>query len=259
MSPTIASSPVSSLTSRSTACRGSSPWSRPPPGRVHSSSVVMCGESRDSRIMSSRRITAYAATRCRFGRLLPGPTSGNPAVEVRGATATDPEPRQACPAAGGPHVGATALRGTVSSPRASARSGAFPPRWAGYHGAYSPGAGRCSGSCWISSSIPVRVAPSSRVQAVRSSPGAAVIGLPKRRSLRRPGSSPDRVPAVDLPAHRVDPVDPPLDDGHDRRTGLPGERRDAGHQRADGVREEMPASGNIPTALPSRSSRRAFR
>ena len=60
------SRPVSSCTSRTTASRGSSPWSSPPPGRVHSSSLVSRLARRLSRMWSSRRMTAYAATRCTF-------------------------------------------------------------------------------------------------------------------------------------------------------------------------------------------------
>ena len=57
-SPIMASSPVSSCTSRTTASRGSSPNSTPPPGSVHSGDSLSHGASRQSRTIPSRTITA---------------------------------------------------------------------------------------------------------------------------------------------------------------------------------------------------------
>ena len=134
------SSPVSSCTSRTTASRGSSPCSSPPPGSVHSSLLVSRVASRLSRIWSSRMITAYAATRCTFRTCRPG----RPDLCATPST-LGPGP--------GPHVGADGRPGhPVERGTTRRRSSACPPRCAGYHGAYSPGRGRCSGSRWSSSS-----------------------------------------------------------------------------------------------------------
>ena len=60
-------------TSRTTASRGCSPWSRPPPGSVHSSPRRCAAPAGRAGSARRRRITAYAATRCCRGtRSSPG-------------------------------------------------------------------------------------------------------------------------------------------------------------------------------------------
>src|SRR6478735_3724462 len=86
---------------------------------------------------------------------------------------------------GGPHDGGTADRGTSSNSSASARSGACPPRWAGYHGACSPGGGTWSGWRWSPSTRPVSEWPSRVVAATRSSSGGTVNGSPNVTSTGR--------------------------------------------------------------------------
>ena len=67
---------------------------------------------------------------------------------------------RASPRGEGPHEGASALSGSSSSSAPRWTSGDWPPRWAGYQGACSPGRGRWCGSRCSSSSIAVSRSPS---------------------------------------------------------------------------------------------------
>ena len=93
-SPTAHGTPHSSRTSRARPARGDSPWSMPPPGSVHCPVWKPRGEIRVSSTCSSRRTSAYAATRCtRAGRWSASAsttsgTTGTAAVEDVRATGT---------------------------------------------------------------------------------------------------------------------------------------------------------------------------
>ena len=59
---TATDSPVSAAVSRTTVCRGSSPWSTAPPGNDHTPGVPEAGEARTSRTRPSGSAQiAYAA------------------------------------------------------------------------------------------------------------------------------------------------------------------------------------------------------
>ena len=197
------------------------------------------------------RVRALPAGR---GRRRPGRPAGVPGVQlhvdarpVGGGHAVVPD---AGDAGGGPGVGRTPrsagrpTEGRRRGPSASARSGARPPRWAGYQGAcaarrrhvvgVAPGA--------LASTRPVSAWPSRVVAAIEvlagrhgqrlaegDVRGAGAAAGSDAASARRPGRPTDQSRWV-----------PHSATGTQRRARLAGERGGAAHQRADGVRPGDP-------------------
>ena len=178
------------------------------------------GESRLSRIWSSRRITAYAATRCRFGVLAIG---AKPSRDRRP----------------GPQVGWTAERGTASSGSAAARSRRVPAEVRGVP--RRPLARQRAGARAAAAAPRARRAGGGRAARVGSHEVGVgrppCSGAPNRTSTSRPRVRSGRGSgASSVRFCRQSRCPPQTRDRHQRRAGLAGQRRRAGHQRAHDVR-----------------------
>ena len=218
------SRPVSSCTSRTTASRGSSPCSRPPPGSVHSSLLVSRLASRESRMRSSRTMTAYAATRCTFRTcrrsatsqpMSPGPSRGARPRAASASSSNDARPLDGVRRRGGPGTRArTPPAGPVLGQPLELLEPVVQPPAELERRRHDVRIGRHRHR---------------RAEPHVDQPPAREVG-PRERRVQRPLLGPEPLAAPD--AHR-----------HQRRSGLPRQGHRAGHQGADDVRRRDAALG----------------